>query len=123
MKWEKDKTDIKPIKDAITNENELSEVIKNYSRNPEGIAIRASLDIEKLKRILHEWKLFKKARKLVEIEVLSFFDRKRPETTFAVSEIKKEVKASEPSIQRALKNLVKKGLLTRPGRGTYRRSF
>jgi len=104
-------------------EYELKEVLGGPLRQRDGVMLQAHLDIDKLRRILHEWKLLKSdRRRSVEVEILKFFDS-IPHDTVAVSEIKKGVEASAPSIQRALKNLVKKKILLYPGRGTYRRSF
>ncbi|MBI3412560.1 MAG: type IV toxin-antitoxin system AbiEi family antitoxin domain-containing protein [Candidatus Aenigmarchaeota archaeon] len=96
-------------------------IMKIQSTNAEFEVTKAIIDISELKRVLHQWRLFTRSRRMVEIEVLNTFTREHD--TLAVKEIKAQVKSGDAGIHRALNNLVKKNLLTKPGKGTYRRNF
>lgn len=113
---------IKIEEDISFTAHEVDPVLMIEGVSHDGVIYQATFNIGKLKKILHEWKLMKKVGKPVEVEILDIFSAS--EGTLAVAEIKKILsKRSQASIHRALNNLVKKNLLVKPGRGTYRRTF
>jgi|SRR3989344_2285346 len=91
------------------------------------IVSEAQLDIKRLHKIINEWRLLSRTRKVVELEILQQFEGHQTGWSLPVSEIRNYLTTvfkkniSNARIHLALKRLIKDEQLKKISRGVYRK--